>query len=103
MGSAIPMFTPGFAAPEACEREGKVGAWTDIYGIGACMFSCMCAKPPQEAPLRAREDRVAIALEILERSYSPQLLAVTKACLELDPQARPQTARELFQMLLARR
>jgi serine/threonine protein kinase len=100
--SVIPMFTPGFAAPEAYERDGAVGAWTDVYGIGACMLACMSAKPPQEAISRAREDLVPLALEILERSYSPQILSVTKACLELDPRARPQSARELFDRLMAR-
>jgi hypothetical protein len=93
------MFTPGFAAPEACEREGAVGAWSDVYGIGACMLTCMSAKPPQEAPARARRDLVPIALEILERAYSERLLSVTLACLELDPRARPQSARELLQRL----
>jgi serine/threonine protein kinase len=101
-GSVIPMFTPGFAAPEICERDGAVGAWSDVYGIGACLLACMSAKPPQEAASRAREDLVALALEILERSYSPQILSVTKACLELDPRARPQSARELFHRLMAR-
>lgn len=96
-GSTVPMFTPGFAAPEACERNGAVGTWSDIYGIGACMFASMCGKPPQEAPLRARQDLVPIALEILERSYSPRILSITKACLELDPRARPQNARELLE------
>jgi serine/threonine protein kinase len=98
-GSVVPMFTPGFAAPEACERNGAVGAWSDIYGIGACMLSCMGTKSPQEAPARAREDRVPLALEILERAYSPRILEVTKACLELDPRARPQSARELLEHL----
>ena len=65
---AIPMFTPGFAAPEACQRDGVVGAWSDVYGIGACMLACMSAKPPQEATARAREDLIPLALEILERS-----------------------------------
>jgi len=97
--SVIPMFTPGFAAPEACARDGAVGPWSDVYGTGACMLACMSAKPPQEARSRAREDLVPLALEILERSYSPQILSVTKACLELDPRARPQSARELLQRL----
>ena len=101
-GSVIPMFTPGFAAPETSERTGVVGPWSDVYGIGACMFACLCGKAPQEAPLRNREDRIPIVLEILERAYSPHVLAVTKACLELDPAARPQTALELRQRLLAR-
>ena len=100
--SAIPMFTPGFAAPEAHQRDGAVGPWSDVYGIGACLLACMSAKAPQEAPSRAREDLVPLALEILERFYSPQILAVTKACLELDPRARPQSARELLQRLTDR-
>jgi eukaryotic-like serine/threonine-protein kinase len=100
--SAIPMFTPGFAAPEAQKRDGAVGAWSDVYGIGACLLACMSAKAPQEATSRAREDLVPLALEILERAYSPRILSVTKACLELDPRARPQSARELLQRLVDR-
>jgi eukaryotic-like serine/threonine-protein kinase len=100
--SVIPMYTPGFAPPEACEREGAVGAWSDIYGIGACMLACMSAKAPQEAISRTREDLVPLALEILERSYSQRILSLTKACLELDPRARPQSARELLKRLVAR-
>ena len=43
---ALPMYTPGFAAPEACKRDGAVGAWTDAYAIGACLLACMSAKAP---------------------------------------------------------
>jgi len=97
--SAMPMFTPGFAAPEAYKHNGAVGAWSDVYGIGACMLACLSGKAPQEATSRAREDLVPLVLESLERSYSPQILSVTKACLELDPSARPKSARELLQRL----
>ncbi len=100
--SAIPMFTPGFAAPEAYARDGAVGAWSDVYGIGASMLACMSGKAPQEATSRAREDLVPLSLEILERSYSGQILSLTKACIELDPRARPQSARELSQRLIDR-
>jgi hypothetical protein len=100
--SAIPMYTPGFAPPESYTRDGAVGPWSDVYGIGACLLACMSAKPPQEARSRRREDLVPLALEILERSYSPQILALAKACLELDPRARPQSAREVLQRLTAR-
>ncbi len=100
--STMPMFTPGFAAPEAYQRNGAVGPWTDIYGIGACLLACMSAKAPPEATIRAREDLLPLSFEILERFYSPQLLAVTKACLELDRSARPQSARELSQRLTER-
>jgi hypothetical protein len=100
--STIPMYTPGYAAPEAYARDGAVGPWSDVYGIGACLLACMSAKAPQEANARAREDLVGLALEILDRFYSPRILAVTKACLELDPRARPQSARALLQRLAGR-
>jgi serine/threonine protein kinase len=100
--SSIPMYTPGYAAPEAYERDGAVGAWTDIYSIGACLLACMSAKAPQEAGSRVREDLVPLALEILERPYSPKILTITKACLQLDPRARPQSAAQLHKWLLAR-
>jgi len=100
--SAVPIFTPGFAAPEAYERDGAVGPWSDIYGIGACLLACMSAKAPQAAGSRAREDLVPLALEILERPYSQKILTITKACLELDPAARPQSASALRKWLLAR-
>ena len=100
--SSIPIFTPGFAAPEGYQRDGAVGPWSDVYGIGACILACMSAKVPQEAPSRAREDLVPLSLEILERSYSPRILSVTKACLELDPRARPQSAREVLRRLTDR-
>lgn len=97
--STMPMFTPGFAAPEAYRRDGAVGCWTDVYGIGACVLACMSGKAPQEATARAREDLIPLSLEMLERSYSGRILSVTRACLELDPGARPQSAREILQRL----
>jgi serine/threonine protein kinase len=97
--SAIPIFTPGFSPPEAYKRDGAVGPWSDVYGIGASMLACMNAKSPQEAPSRVREDLVSLSLEMLERFYSPKILSVTKACLELDPRARPQSVRELKQLI----
>ncbi len=100
--SIIPMFTPGFAPLEACERDGAVGTWTDVYGIGACLLACMSARAPQEAKSRVREDLVPLSIEILERAYSPQILSVTRACLELEPRARPQSAHELLERLTTR-
>ena len=36
-----PMYTPGFAAPEMYRRDATMGPWTDVYAIGACIYSCM--------------------------------------------------------------
>ena len=86
-----PMYTPGFAAPELYEKGGNLGPWTDIYGLGAAMYSCMAGVPPQAADQRSTDDQMDIRLKSLRRQYSPQLLAVIRWCLLLDPAARPQS------------
>ncbi|MDR0458523.1 MAG: serine/threonine protein kinase, partial [Burkholderiaceae bacterium] len=57
-----PMYTPGFAAPEMYQRDSSMGPWTDIYAIGACMYSCMHGYPPSDAPQRQAKDRLVQAL-----------------------------------------
>ena len=34
-----PTYTPGFAAPEQYARKAELGPWTDIYSIGATVYS----------------------------------------------------------------
>jgi len=53
-----PMYTPGFAAPEMYKRSSGMGPWTDIYAVGACMYSCMQGYPPHDAPQRQEKDRL---------------------------------------------
>ena len=86
-----PMFTPGFAAPELQVRSTPLGPWTDVYGIGATLFACMLAAPPQPADQRQRDDRVDLALAGVADAYSEELRTLVRACLALDPLARPQS------------
>jgi len=86
-----PMYTPGFAAPEMYRRDASMGPWTDIYAIGACIYACMQGFPPNEAPQRLENDRIAIALARLRGVYSDNLIEVVEWCMSLDPLARPQS------------
>jgi len=86
-----PMYTPGFAAPEMYRRDSTMGPWTDIYAIGACIYACMQGYPPNEAPQRTPNDRVALALKRLQGVYSDNLIEVVQWCMALDPLARPQS------------
>lgn len=86
-----PMYTPGFAAPEMYRRDGALGPWTDIYAIGACMFSCMRGVPPAEVPKRSKKDRLEASLARMRGVYSDSLLHVVEWCLTLDPAERPQS------------
>nr|MDP2191775.1 serine/threonine-protein kinase [Rhodoferax sp.] len=86
-----PMYTPGFAAPEMYRRDTSMGPWTDIYAIGACIYACMQGFPPNEAPQRLENDRIANALARLRGVYSDNLIEVVEWCMSLDPLSRPQS------------
>ncbi|MCX8522127.1 MAG: serine/threonine-protein kinase [Rhodoferax sp.] len=86
-----PMYTPGFAAPEMYRRDTSLGAWSDIYAIGACMYACMQGYPPSEATQRQGHDPIAAALLRLRGVYSDNLIEMVQWCMALDPQSRPQS------------
>jgi serine/threonine protein kinase len=87
-----PMYTPGFAAPEMYRRDSALGPWTDIYAIGACIYSCMQGYPPNDAPQRQEKDRLALSLTRMRGVYSDNLIEVVEWCMSLDPLSRPQSA-----------
>ena len=86
-----PMYTPGFAAPEMYRRDSSMGPWTDIYAIGACIYSCMHGYPPNDAPQRLDKDRLALSLTRMRGVYSDDLIGTVQWCMSLDPLARPQS------------
>ena len=92
------MYTPGFAAPEMYTRQG-LGPWTDIYGIGAAIFTCMVGVPPQSAVERKRDDRMDMYYRELGKLYSAELVALVRDCLMLDPLARPQSVYALQKLI----
>ncbi len=94
-----PMYTPGFAAPEMYQRDGLMGPWTDLYAMGACIYSCMHGFPPHEAALRVAGDRSATAMARLRGTYSDNLIEVVSWCMAFDPLARPQSVFDLQKVL----
>ena len=86
-----PMYTPGFAAPEMDRRDSTMAPWTDIYAIGACIYSCMQGYPPNDAPQRLEKDRLALSLTRMRGVYSDNLIEVVEWCMSLDPLSRPQS------------
>jgi serine/threonine protein kinase len=96
-----PMYTPGFAPPELYTKGLPLGPWSDIYSLGAAMYTCMTGAPPQAADARKLEDRLGEQFARLEAAYSPELVATVRACLALDPMARPQSVFAVHKVLQA--
>lgn len=96
-----PMYTPGFAPPDLYARGLPLGPWSDIYSLGASMFACMTGSPPQGADARKLDDKLPQRFAMLSSAYSPELIAVVRACLALDPMARPQSVFAVQKVLQA--
>ncbi|MFC0135664.1 serine/threonine protein kinase [Massilia eurypsychrophila] len=94
-----PMYTPGFAPPELYSKAATLGPWSDIYSIGASMFACMAGAPAQAADQRKAEDKMGPHYDKLAASYSPELVAMVRSCLDMDPLARPQSVFALQKVL----
>jgi len=101
---ALPrLFTPGFAAPERHTDRRRLGPWSDVYAVGATMYSCMTAEGPPDASERIRQDRLVPARKAGAGKYSEELLDTVDWCMRLDPMERPQSVFALQKVLLGER
>lgn len=98
-----PLFTPGFAAPERHTDRRRLGPWSDVYAIGATLYSCLTAQAPPDATERLKQDRLAPAREAGAGTYSEELLETVDWCMRLDPMERPQSVFALQKVLLGER
>jgi serine/threonine protein kinase len=95
-----PMYTSGYAATEQYRNIENMGPWTDIYGIGATMYTCIGGMHPQPANEREQEDQIEPLRNLARGTYSEDLYDIIDWCLRLDPLARPQSAFELQKALM---
>jgi len=96
-----PMYTAGFAAPEHYRFKPKeLGPWSDIYSVGATMYTCIAGTPPQASDQREQKDRIIPLRTLARQQYSEELYGVVDSCLAIDYLKRPQTAFELQKRLM---
>lgn len=84
----------GFSPIEQHDKTGYVGPWTDIYAIGATMYSCIAGTPPPNSQERHTQDTLKPATVTFKKQYSKKLLRALDWALEVDPELRPQTIQE---------
>ena len=97
-----PMYTPGFAAPEQYKNRDALGPWSDIYSIGAAVYSCFAGAAPQAADVRLDRDQLVPAAKRWADKYSGHLLETVDWCMRLDHLERPQSV-FILQRALAQR
>ncbi len=105
--------TQGYAAIEQMEADGKLGPWTDLYGLGAVLWRIVAGEHPPYEPLvpvdalsrmaarfRGQEDPLPSARKLGAGRFSPAVLEAIDKCLELEPAGRPTNCSELLRLLI---
>ena len=96
--------TLAYLAPEAA-CDGRIGVATDVYGLGALLYSLLTARPPQTGEYaKATLSQLASRREIVPpstiRSEVPRELdQLAMRCLETDVAARYSTAADVASAL----
>ncbi len=91
-------LTMGFAPIEQHKR-GHIGPWTDVYALGASMWSCMAGRAPPPSPDREQRDKLKSAVKQFRGYYSRELLEAVDWCLMMNQLERPQSVDELAAVL----
>ena len=93
------IMTPGFSPIEQYDTKAHMGAWTDIYAIGASMRACLDGKTPAPAPERQQKETLPPAIKAFNRKFPDYLLKAIDWAMELKPENRPQSVGQLKQAL----
>jgi serine/threonine protein kinase len=92
---------PGYSPIEQYDRETRQqGAWSDIYSLGATIYSVIAGGPPPDALARVRNDPYVSAKQAARGAYRSEFLSAVDWALEPDPDHRPVTIREWRRKLL---
>lgn len=91
-------LTLGYAPLEQ-HRNSYIGAWSDMYAVGATIYACMAGKAPPPSTERDVKDTLKPAVKKFRSRYSRHLLEAVDWCLLMDQTQRPQHIGELLEFL----
>lgn len=94
------ILSPGYAPFELFQERGRLGPWTDVYGVAATAFALLTGERPPSAADRISGDPVADDTALASR-LPEGLRASLAGALAVHPEARTQSAGGLRAALLA--
>lgn len=100
--------TAPFMAPEQIEPSfGSIGPWTDVYALGAVLYTLLAGKPPYDGESLADILAMVVSTPAPQLSETPrtdisqELSNVCTRCLQKNPEARFSSVGELLEALKA--
>lgn len=94
------LLHPGFTPLEqySDDADTPLGPWTDIYSLGAILYTLVGGSRPPTSVARSIQDNCVPLTESQPAGYSQPLLAAIDRALMLRPEDRPQSVAEFAQM-----
>lgn len=86
------MMKQGFTPLEQYQRNGRQGAWTDIYSLGASLYYSLTLETPEDPMTRMDDDSV---FEEQISALPSSLAQILSRCCEIRAKDRYQSASEL--------
>ena len=96
--SDIITFKRGYASPEQYSETGRIGQWSDVYGLAATIYYCITGVRPPDAIDRIAHQKLENPSKYANTISNDEELVLLRA-LDLDPTKRFQTVEDFWEGL----